>query len=106
MSVCHDVFRLARQQALTVGACLLTGTGVSVSSVRGVALRPRRQVAPLGMLLALRVASTSVVRRPPGVTLLRVVHPTAGVHHAPVTDCVAAIASSATIHAKMIKARP
>lgn len=74
------------------------------------ALRPCGQVAPLGvlLLLALRVAAATVVRRPAGVALLRVVHPSsAGVHHAPVTDCVTtAVASNAAVHAEMIEARP
>lgn len=68
------------------------------------ALRPRGQVAPRGvLLLALRVAPTPVVRRPPGVA-----HPSsAGVHHAPVTDCVTAgVAPVAAVHAEMVEARP
>lgn len=88
---------------------LLTGPGVSVSSMRRVALRPCGQVAPLGvLLLAIRVATTTVVRRPPGVALLRVAHPSsASVHQAPVTNRVAtAIASNVAVHAEMIKPRP
>lgn len=89
-----------------------SGPGVSVSSVRGVALRPCRQVAPLSvlLLLALRVAATTVVRRPAGVALLRVAHPSssAGGHQAPVTNRVttAAIAANVAVHAEMIEARP
>lgn len=77
-------------------------------SVRGVALRPRGQVAPLGvLLLALRVAATTVVRRPAGVALLRVAHPSsAGGHHAAVTSrAAAAVAPDVTVHAEMIEAR-
>lgn len=73
------------------------------------ALRPRGQVAPLGvLLLTLRVAATTVVRRPAGVALLRVAHPSsAGVHHAPVADRVTtAIAPDVTAHAEMIETRP
>lgn len=88
---------------------LLTSSGVPVSTMRRVALRPCGQVAPLGvLLLALRVAATTVVRHPPGVALLRVAHPsTASVHEAPVTNRVPiAIAPNVTVHAEMIKARP
>lgn len=81
-----------------------------VSSVRSVALRPCGQVVPLGvlLLLVLRVATTSVVRRPARVALLRVVHASAaGVHQAPVTDRVTtAVASNAAVHGKMKEARP
>lgn len=88
---------------------LLTGSGVPVSSMGRVALRPCGQVAPLGvLLLALRVATTTVVRHPPGVALLRVAHPSsASVHEAPVTNRVPiAIAPNVTVHAEMIKAGP
>lgn len=88
---------------------LLTGPWVSVSSVRRVALCPCRQVAPLCMLLlALRVAPTTMVWRPAGVALLRVAHPSsAGVHQAPVTDRVtASVASNTAVHPEMIEARP
>lgn len=77
--------------------------------MRGVALRPCGQVAPLGvLLLALRVAATTVVRRPAGVALRRVAHPSsAGVHHAPVTNRVAtAVAPNVAVQAEMIEARP
>lgn len=78
-------------------------------SVRRVALRPCRQVAPLGvlLLLALLVAPTTMVRSPAGVALLRVAHPSsAGVHHAPVTNSVtAAVASNVAVHAEMIETR-
>lgn len=61
---------------------LLTGSGVPVSSMWRVALRPCGQVAPLGvLLLALRVATTTVVRHPPGVALLRVAHPSSASVH-------------------------
>lgn len=73
------------------------------------ALRPCGQVAPLGvLLLVLGVATTSVVRRPARVALLRVVHPSAaGAHQAPVTDRVsAAVASNAAVHGEMKEARP
>lgn len=77
-----------------------------MSSVGGVALRPCGQVARL-LLLVLRVAATTVMRNPAGVALLRVAHPSsAGVHHAPITDCdTTVVASSATVHAEMIEAR-
>lgn len=97
-----------------VGSCLLrlTSCGVSVGSVGGVALWPRPQVAPLGVLLALWVGATSVVRRPAGdVALLRVVYPSAGVHQqSSVTDGVTVVVvvancCAATVHAEMIKAR-
>lgn len=88
---------------------LLTGPRVSVSSMRGVALRPCRQVAPLGMLLllALWVAPTTMVWRPAGVALLRVAHPSsAGVHQAPVTHRVgASVVSNTAVHPEMIEAR-
>ena len=75
--------------------------------MRRVALRPCGQVAPLGvLLLVIRVAPTTVVRRPAGVALLRVAHPSsAGVHHAPVTHRVpTAVAPNVAVHAEMIKA--
>lgn len=83
-----------------------SGSGVSVGSVCRVALRPRGQVAPLRvLLLALRIAPTSVVRRPAGVALRRVVHPySAGVHHAPVSHRVST--ANVTVHTEMIEARP
>lgn len=79
-----------------------------------VALRPCGQVAPLGvrllllLLLALRVAVTTVVRRPAGVALLRVAQPSsAGGHQAPVANSVAAaVASNVAAHAEMIEAGP
>lgn len=78
--------------------------------MRRVAVRPRGQVAPLGvLLLALRVAAaTVVVRRPPGVVLRRVAHPfSTSVHHAPVANRVAtAIAANVAVHAEVIKAGP
>lgn len=79
-----------------------------MSSVRGVALRPCGQVAPLGMLLlALRVAATTVVWRPAGVALLRVAQASAGVHQASVPDRVtASVASNTAVHTEMIEARP
>lgn len=80
-----------------------------MSSVRGVALRPRGQVIPLGvLLLVFRVATTTMVRRPAGVALLRVAHPSsAGIHQAPGADRVtASVASNAAVHGKMIEARP
>lgn len=79
-----------------------------MSSVRGVALCPCGQVAPLGvLLLALRVAPTTVVWRPAGVGLLRVAQPSsAGVHQAPVTDRVtASVAPNAAVHAEMVETR-
>lgn len=71
------------------------------------ALRPRRQVAPLVvLLLVLRVAATSMMRGPPGVALLREAHPSStGVHQAPAARR-AAVASNAAVHAEMIKAGP
>lgn len=106
VSVCNDA---SSRAAGPVYWILLTGPGVSVGSVRRVTLRPCGQVAPLGvLLLALRVATTTVVRSPARVALLRVAHPSsAGVHQAPVTDRVTtAIASNAAVHAEMIEARP
>lgn len=80
---------------------------MSVSSVRRVALRPCGQVAPLGVLLALRVAATTVMRRPPGITLLLVASPSsAGVHHTPVTGRVSTAAAPNAVHAEMKEARP
>lgn len=54
-----------------------------VGSMGGVALRSGGQIAPLCVLLALRVTAAVVVRRPAGVTLLRVVQSSAGGHQAP-----------------------
>lgn len=107
MSVCNDA---SSRAAGPVHFSPLTGPGVSVSSMGRVALRPCGQVAPLGvlLLLALLVAATSVMRRPAGVALLRVAHPSsAGVHQAPVTDSVTtAVASDTAVHCEMIKTRP
>lgn len=71
------------------------------------ALRPRRQVAPLVVLLrVLRVAATSMMRGPPGVALLREAQPSsAGAHQAPAARRAAA-ASNVAVHAEMIKAGP
>lgn len=78
-------------------------------SMRWVALHPCGQVASLCMLLlVLREATTTMVRGPPGVALLRIAHPSsASVYHTPVTNCVAtAIASNVAVHTEMIKTRP
>lgn len=69
------------------------------------ALRPRRQVAPLVvLLLVLRVAATSVMRGPPGVALRREAPPSsASAHDAPAASRVP-VASNVGVHAEMIKA--
>lgn len=86
-----------------------SGPGVSVGSVRGVALRPRGQVAPLGvLLLAFRVGATTVELRPAGGALLWVAHPSssAGVHHTTASDRVTgAVRPYVTAQAEMIEAR-
>lgn len=71
------------------------------------ALRPRRQVAPLVvLLLVFRVAATSMMRGPPGVALLREAPPSSiSVHDAPAASRVPA-ASNIAVHAEMIKAGP
>lgn len=76
--------------------------------MRRVALRPSGQVATLDVLLALRVATTTMVRSPAGVALLRVAHPSsAGVHQASVTDRVTtAVVTNTAVHAEMIETRP
>lgn len=114
--VCPGRTLSSRAEGLSERRIVLTGPRVSVgSSVRGVSLASRWQVAPLGvlllllqllllLLLVLRVAASTVVRRPAGVALRRVAQASgAGSHRAAGAHRVAAVVAS-DIASEMVKA--